>query len=187
MYSKVFWIGLVGLALLASSPVQGATIYVPDHQPTIQAGIDAAANGDEVVVRDDTYSGVGNRDIDFLGKAITVRSENGPDNCTVDCEGSPGGYHRGFYFHSGEDENSVLDGFTVINGYMESAWLGTYGGAGIYCGDSSPTIMNNVISSNEAWVSGGGISYCPPEKARHLLVCSVMMLLAQRKEPLGRL
>jgi hypothetical protein len=66
--------------------VLAATIHVPADQPTIQAGIDAAVNGDTVLVADGTYTGVGNRDIDFKGKAITVKSENGPENCIIDCE-----------------------------------------------------------------------------------------------------
>ena len=33
------------------------------------------------------YSGDGNLEIDFQGKAITVRSENGPAGCIIDCRG----------------------------------------------------------------------------------------------------
>ncbi|MHC4501634.1 MAG: hypothetical protein ACYS21_21310 [Planctomycetota bacterium] len=65
---------------------------------TIQKAIDSAFNGDTVIVADGTYTGPGNRDIDFLGKAITVRSESGPENCIIDCENSG----RGFYFDDGE-------------------------------------------------------------------------------------
>ena len=44
--------------------------------PTIQAAIDDANDFDTVIVLPGTYTGAGNRDIDFLGKAITVRSTN---------------------------------------------------------------------------------------------------------------
>lgn len=121
---------------------------------TIQARINDCNEGDIIIVPDDIYTGEGNRDIDFNGKAITLRSENGPDNCIVDCEGIETDPHRGFYFHSGEDANSVVDGFTITNGYLTTA--GT--GAGIYCSSSSPTIKNCIITNGTAY-GGGGIYF----------------------------
>ncbi|MHC4721561.1 MAG: InlB B-repeat-containing protein, partial [Planctomycetota bacterium] len=46
------------------------------------------AFGDIVVVGDGVYTGPGNRDLDFHGKLITVRSEVGPDECIIDCQGA---------------------------------------------------------------------------------------------------
>jgi hypothetical protein len=131
------------------------TIYVDDDGPAdfnnIQAAIDDANGGDTVLVADGTYTGDGNENIDFKGKAITLRSKNGPGNCIIDCNI---GYSRGFYFHSGEDADSVLDGFTITNGYHHL-------GGGISCRGSSPTITNCWIISNSAGFSrsgyGGGI------------------------------
>jgi len=57
-----------------------ATIHVPADQPTIQAGIDAAANGDTVLVAAGTY----NETINFMGKAITVASVSGPRDTIID-------------------------------------------------------------------------------------------------------
>ena len=116
---------------------------------TIQEAIDLAPDGFVVYVTDGTYTGDGNRDIDFGGKAITVRSINGPENCIIDCEGS----HRGFYFHSGEGADSVVKGFTITNGYDGER------GAGIYCSGmmipTSPTIEDCVISGNTSdWGAG---------------------------------
>jgi hypothetical protein len=131
-------------------------IHVPGDQPTIQAGIDAAMDGDTVLVADGMYTGEGNRDIDFFGKAITVRSENGAENCIIDCEGSESDPHRGFYFHSGESKDSALDGFTIRHGYrmgVDDPY--NYRGGGIYCIGSSPTITNNTIVQNNAGYGGG--------------------------------
>jgi hypothetical protein len=84
---------------------------VPSVYLTIQAGIDAAGTGDTVLVEDGTYTGPGNRDIDFKGKAITVQSENGPASTIIDCQG----LGRGFYFHNNEGKGSVLAGFTIAD------------------------------------------------------------------------
>jgi len=136
-----------------STMVSAGIIHVPGDQPTIQAGIDAAANDDTVLVADGTYTGTGNRDIDFNGKGITVRSENGADYCIIDCEGSDVNPHRGFYFHGGEQEDSIVHGFTIQNGYAVN-------GGGIKCSNfSSPTISGNIIRNNHASNRGGGI-YC---------------------------
>jgi len=130
-----------------------ATIRVPTDQPTIQAGIDAASTGDVVLVADGTYTGSGNKDLDFGGKAITVQSESGPVNTIIDCEGDG----RGFNFQSGEGQDSVVSGFTITNG------KGGHGG-GILCYDSSPTVTNCIIKGNSTQYTsgdyyGGGI-YC---------------------------
>ena len=102
-------------------------LLVPTEEyPTIQAAIDAAVNGGTVIVADGTYTGAGNRDIDFKGLAITVRSENGPENCIIDCEASSSNMHRGFDFQSGEGQASILDGFTIINGYALNDEGGEY-------------------------------------------------------------
>ncbi len=137
---KISMVTLTVLGILLTLPLTAATIHIPADQPTIQAGINAAVDGDTVLVADGWYAGPGNHNIDFLGKAITVRSENGPAACTIDCmdEG------RGFIFQNGEGEESVLEGFTIRNGRIQ------YQGAGIYCLNSSPTISGNTLDSNFA-------------------------------------
>lgn len=127
-------------------------VHVPIDFSTIQAAINQAWEGDTVIVADGNYTGPGNRDIDFKGKAITVRSQNGPENCIIDCKGKMEERHRGFYFHSGEDANSVVKGFTIANGYAPDI----EGGA-IKCMDSSPTIENCIFSRNSALNYGGGV------------------------------
>lgn len=150
---------------------------------TIQRAIDLAVDGVVITVADGTYTGEGNRDIDFKGKAITVRSENGPENCIIDCNG----LGRGFYFQSGEDANSILAGFTITNGYdggircLRSSPVitgciiidneGSFG-AGISCLEGRPTITNCTISGNTARGDGGGI-YCNYKSSPTITNCII--------------
>ena len=145
-----------------SSP--SATIRVPRDFAKIQAAIDSASNGDIVEVSAGTYTGDGNWDIDFRGKAITVRSEAGPSRTTIDCSGHEG--HRGFYFHRGERQSSVLRGFTIIGAVVPGSEIsldsGSWSsspthpvGGGIYCESSSPSIINCVIKQCSTELGGG--------------------------------
>ena len=144
--------------------VTPVVVRVPDDFPTIQAAIDNVWDGDTVVAADGTYTGPGNRDIDFKGSAITVRSETGPGNCIIDCNGTEIEPHRGFYFHNSEGADSILEGFTITDGYGGLV-CEEYGcvscGGGIYCDSSSPTIRDCVVRNNSAGYSGGGMyNFC---------------------------
>ncbi len=137
-----------GYSFIARGSFRG--FRVPEVYATLQAAIDDARDGDTIWVADGTYSGEGNLRIDFFGKAITVRSENGPASCTIDCQGQG----QAFHFHSGETAASVLDGFTITNGGNTE-----YGG-GIRCVGSSPTIRNCIFIKNSAGHYGGGLCNC---------------------------
>jgi len=139
--------------LLFSTAGHSATFYVPDNFASIQAAIDSASDGDCIIVR----SGVYVENIDFLGKAITVRSENGPHLTTIDgnWDGSV------VVFRNGEDPDSVLEGFTLTNGDGTRLPIFGEGGGGIYCENSSPTITGNIITGNDiGWDGVGGGIYC---------------------------
>ncbi len=126
---------------------------------TIQAAIDAAHpyEGDEVLILMGTYSGPGNRDLNFNGKRITV---TGDINCypyyaeltVIDCGGSEQEHHRGFVFNSMEDSKSVLRGLTIRGGYANE-------GGAIYCDLGSPALEKCVITGNIADDRGGGIYF----------------------------
>ncbi|MCH8823854.1 MAG: hypothetical protein IH984_10140 [Planctomycetes bacterium] len=132
---------LLTIAILTNAKAD--IINVPGDQPTIQAGIRAAINGDEVVVADGIYAGAENRNLDFTGKLITVRSENGPANCIIDCELAA----RGFIFQNAETNDSRLEGFTILRGRAHLVSF-TYMGGSIFCIDSSPTIVNCVFEDS---------------------------------------
>jgi hypothetical protein len=144
----------------------GETIYVDVSGQAdldyIQAGIDAAVNGDMVLVAPGEY--VITEPISFRGKAITVQSEAGPDE-TIIRMGTPSDPKRGsvVVFENNETSASVLEGFTVTGGRgyprsdlypPENRWSGTFGG-GIMCWDASSTISACTIIQNSAFVGAG--------------------------------
>jgi hypothetical protein len=124
-----------------------SVIHIPADQPTIQAGINAAHNGDTVLVSPGTYT----ENINFNGKAIAVVSSNGPKSTVIN------GNHAGpcATFISGESPKSVLRGFTLTDGVGAGAPYYTQGG-GVAIAYSSPTITGNVIVGNSDG-NGGGI------------------------------
>src|SRR5262245_42288792 len=109
---------LVMITLIAggfhSARALAATLRVPGQYPTIGAALNAAHNGDRVIVADGTYSGAGNRNLDFAGKHIRVESSGGPANCIIDCQAQG----RAFHFHSDEAPAARLTGFTIQNGFI---------------------------------------------------------------------
>lgn len=116
--------------------------------PTIQSAIDAAIESSTVLLADGVFTGAGNRDVEFHGKALTVRSLSGdPDLCIIDCQGSTEEWHRGFDFASGEGPASLVEGVTVRNGYHEIA-------GGVRIESASPTFRNVVFADNYADFGG---------------------------------
>ena len=118
-------------------------INVPADQPTIQAGINAANNGDTVQVAAGTYA----EKINFVGKAIVVTSTSGPSATIID----GGANGTVVTFANGETTSAQLSGFTIRNGYQNGL-----SGGGILITGGSPMITGNVITGNHA-AAGRGI------------------------------
>lgn len=164
----LFCLAVGGLLLSATV---AATVHEvrPDGTgdfPTIQSALNAAVNGDVIELTDGTFSGPGNRDLDYLGKEVTIRSQSGaPESCVIDCQGSPGSPHRGIYFHSDEFQSSSLEGVTITGGFAgESGGEPADWGGAILCYYASPTITHCVFRENESrdWAGGVMVYYASP-------------------------
>ncbi len=133
---------LTSAAIVLSCPSHAqTTIHIPADQPTIQAGINAAANGDTVLVSPGTYF----ENIDFKGKAITITSSGGASVTTID----GGGTAPAAIFQTLETRAATLSGFTIIHGgsLTAGADLSKVNG-GIVIRHSRPSILNNIITQS---------------------------------------
>ena len=130
----------------AAGRAQAATINVPTQFATLQDAVSAAAAGDTILLANGTYTGAKNREIDFGGKNLTVKSAGGAAGCIIDCQQTG----RAFHLTAGVTSSSVIDGLTIKNGNVT-----TFGG-GIYADGSNPTISNCTFTNNTALVPGSG-------------------------------
>jgi hypothetical protein len=118
----------------------------------IQDGIDAAEDGDTVLVSSGRYV----ENINFNGKAIIVASLilTTGDRAYIDStiiDGNEEDCVVGFY--NGEDSTSVLQGFIIQNGIQDF-------GGGIDCGrNTKPLLLDLIIKDNVARRGGGGIYF----------------------------
>jgi parallel beta-helix repeat protein len=137
-------------------------IHIPADQATIQAGIDVAQDGDTVLVSAGTHTG----DVDFRGKGIQLRSEEGAEKTII--------ANTLIKFVSGEDTTSVIDGFGITGKSIAiqisksspivkncdisgCRWDGD--GGAISITESKAKIRNNSIHDNKGTNTGGGIYF----------------------------
>jgi len=158
-FGALRWRTTLGLAtwivvtLAVAPPASAAVINVPADQPTIQAGIDAAASGDSVVVAPGVYEEI----LDLDGKTITVRSSGGAAVTTIDATNvpDPGTGKPVFLADSGE-AGAVIEGFTITGGTGGRLSLGG-GGGGIYAASASLVVRDCVFSGLAVSDIGGAI------------------------------
>jgi len=150
---------LMVLVFRTGTEVFATTINIPADQPTIQAGIDAAIDGDSVMVAPGTYL----ENINLSGKRIVLTSRYALDadpeiiHNTVINGGSPRHHDTAsvVLIINGEGRQTVVQGFTITGG-TGTVWpdphIGGFyrEGGGILSEFSSPTIQHNIIIDNEA-------------------------------------
>ena len=147
---KFVFIVFAFLILTALAGVSTAkTIYVPDDYARIQWAVDSASAGDTIIVRDGIY--YENLEVD---KQLTIKSENGSDNCIID----GGGIGNVITLNA---NGITIEGFTVRNSgsYVSDAGIKVVSNAniikdnkiinssreGIFITGSNNTIMRNYI------------------------------------------
>ncbi len=140
---------LASVFLVVAGPASATILTVHANgsglYPTIQSAVNAAVSGDIVELTNGVYTGIGNRDVDLQGKAITVRSQGGNASlCIIDCEGGAATPHRGFQLAAG----SILEGLTVRHGYFLEGSAAT--------APANATIRGCVFYSNETPNGGWG-------------------------------
>ncbi len=158
-------LGIAAGAMLATSG--SAAIINVGPGDSIQAAIDAAVDGDEVVVADGVYTGPGNREVQTGTKLITIRSAGGPDVCVIDCEGvgrafvvSGGARVEGFTVRNGQAVHGgglLIGGNATIVACVFAANTADAGGAAYVLG--SPTFISCTFTGNCAQVVDGGAIY----------------------------
>jgi hypothetical protein len=161
---KIIKLGIVALALLLGT-VQGAIVNVPGDQPTIQAGINAAANNDTVLVEHGTYV----ENVKVLNKWPVLASRYIIDGDTEHIaqtiiDGSnPTSSDTGSCIILLNSIFGVVQGFTLTGG-IGTNWFDpsdnkTYReGGGVLVDGGNPKILNNLIIRNDATQVDVGIT-----------------------------
>ncbi len=193
-FERAFAAAAAAVLLAVSAPTAARAVsYVilPDgtgHFPTIQAALDAAPPGTEILLANGVFSGAGNRNLTFHGKSLTIRSVYGdPAQCILDCDPYLGDYDDcgdmslGFQASGAAVLPSRFEGFTIRNARkspsdafcIESIGFGLViegqnaaisnviledGAGGIAIHGGSATVEDCIIVRNHIGVAVGGSS-----------------------------
>jgi len=147
---------LIILLLIVGCVCYGAVINVPADSTTIQAGINAASEGDTVLVQPGTYY----ENIIWPATNGIKLIGSGKDDCIIDGD-SLASVIR--FEDSGIiDSTTLITGFTIQNGNAQgdsdfdfsTIYTLSYGG-GLYLKSSSPTLTGVTFRNNTAQYGGG--------------------------------
>ena len=130
------------LALPAAADVW----YVPVDAPTIQAGIDSAKAGDEVVVACGSYLEHSLQ----MKPGVWLRSEAGDPGCVVIDAQSQGRVLSCI----GTDNSTLIEAVTLTNGLANEPYPFDLGG-GLFCENASPQITRCIFANNQGNYGGG--------------------------------
>ena len=193
--TRLQWV-LVCAAIIVVPQAWGATLLVrPDGSgdyPHIRAAVIAAQPGDVIELADGVFVGSGNRNVEFYGKTVTVRSQSGDAQlCIIDCQS----LGRAFRFVQNEGRDTRLEAVTIRNGHDEEGGaircfgsptivdcriencMGTTGG-GLYCRLGSPLLSGCRFSGNSAdYGAGLYVHLASPT----LISCEVIANSAERR------
>lgn len=137
------------LALIISHLAYGSILRVPVDYATLQAAVSQAENDDTVLVADGRYTGPGNYNI-VINRKITVVSEHGPYDCTIDCESA--GF--GFSCYDIPLPGPLIQGFTITNGYQDDY------GCAIQCEDGYGRFVDCIITNSHGQDYHGAAVTC---------------------------
>ncbi len=138
-------LGALGQGCLSVSDA----LHVPGDYPDLSAAVDAAQQGDTILVAPGTYTGSQNRDVSFEGKALHFIGAAGSANTVIDCQG----IGRAFESSLLPDSAVIsIQGFTLLNGDTDGS-----GGAIFLQTGAIVNLRDLVIRDCEAGSFGGGI------------------------------
>jgi hypothetical protein len=163
-----------------------ATINVPADYTTIQAAVDAASNGDEIIVGPGTYTSGSGEVVDMAGKALSLASSHGREVTIIDGQEQ----RIGIRFNSGgSDGEATVTGFTITQSkpgihisssatditFSDCSITNNSGGegGGAWCYSSTLSLLDCSITNNYANYNGGGLMIAGTDSSLYMNNCEV--------------